>query len=256
MLELTFLIILIVVLCAILYMVLPWKEDTMEEDNDVEGFATHYLQSCPAGFKSSYNANGDVVCCDGEVMANKCLGDKQCILNGKGAEETPNCVDLLKREYAEKSATWCPPSLPNYFEDRVKKTKGCTSGQLNATMSGPSNTNQPHCMIYSDLTKNRVAKDSCYNKKLLEDTPCFGKNCTKELIQPVNTAPPLVAIGFSDSMGIHRMAYTRDSAKNYWDAVNPQWKHQGMNLDKNIMIAEVAKAYYIDKTMSKDQVDF
>ena len=141
MLHLAFLITLIALACIVWYIMLP--SDTVEEEEHQEGFETHYLSFCPSGYKSSYNADGDVVCCDGEVVGGKCLADRKCTLNGKGTGDTPNCVDLMKREYIEKAATWCPASLPNYFEDRTKDVKGCTEGGLNTTMTGPKVTTQP-----------------------------------------------------------------------------------------------------------------
>lgn len=223
---------------------------SMMGDQD-EGFETHYLQACPSGYQSSYTADGDILCCDGEVLAGKCLSDRQCVLNGKGPS---NCVELLKREYQEKSATWCPPSLPHYFEDRAKKMKGCTEGLLNNTMSGPRSTSQGQCHIYSDFATNQLQKDSCYNYKLLDAAECFGKDCKKELMQVNSNAPPLVSISFTDGMGMRRTAFTKDSLISHYQKAMPDWRSKGINLDKNIMVAEVAKAVYVDKTMSPQEV--
>ena len=257
MLERTILLTLLLVLFLAVYLVMTRKvlyNDVIQSDE--EGFESYYLSACPSGYQHSYTANGDVLCCDGQIMANKCLGDKQCILNGKGTDTLPNCIDLLKQEYLEKSATWCPASLPQYFEDREKKTKGCTSGPLNSTMNAPKTTTQPQCHVYDDFQANRMSKDSCYNVKLLDNTPCFGQHCTKELIQPIPGVPPLLVIGFTDSMGMHRMAYTRESLTNFLDVVNPKWRDQGIDLDKSINVAEVAKAFYVDKTLNQNQVQF
>lgn len=257
MLELTFLLTLIVVLFLVLYLVISSNNMYDALDNvNMEGFELQYLAACPSGYNHSYTSEGDVLCCDGQIMANKCLGDKQCILNGKGTATMPNCVDLIKQEYQEKSVTWCPSSLPQYFEDRENQTKGCTSGSLNSTLNGPKTTTQPQCRIYADFNENRAAKDSCYNVKLLDSIPCFGKNCTKDLIQPVPNAPPLIAIGFTDSMGMHRTAHPKESIANFLDVVNPTWKEKGIDLNKNINVAEVAKAFYVDKTLDQTQIQF
>lgn len=257
MLELTFLFILIGILLLAVYWFVPRDSvyDAIGSLN-AEAFETHYLASCPSGYNHSYTADGDVLCCDGQIVANKCLGDRQCILNGKGTELLPNCVDLIKQEYKEKSSTWCPSSLPQYFEDRDTKTKGCTSGPLNDTMNAPKTTTQPQCRVYADFNENRAAKDSCYNVKLLDATACFGQNCTKELIQPIPGVPPLIAIGFTDSMGMHHVAYKRESLANFLDVVNPKWRDQGINLEKSINVAEVAKAFYVDKTLNQSQIQF
>ena len=55
-------------------------------------------------------------------------------------------------------------------------------------------------------------------------------------------------------MGIVRIAYPKESLTIYLDAVNPGWREKGMDLSKNINVAEVAKAVFIDKTMSPSSV--
>ena len=50
------------------------------------------------------------------------------------------------------------------------------------------------------------------------------------------------------------MSYTRNSFERFLNATNPNWKTR-INLDKNIHVAEVAKAYYIDRTLQKDDIE-
>ena len=251
MLELTVLLVsTIIVLLAIYF----WGQSN--EPKTVENFEGYYLKSCPPGYKSFYNNDGNMICCQGDVLANKCLGDNQCTLNGPGSKEMPNCVEALLNMYKEKGKNQCPPSMPQYFEDASKNTKACTKGRLNQTLSSPQTANQPSCIIYDTWDKNRLSKNSCYNQKMLDAVQCFGNNCTKELTQPNPTAPPLVAIGFTGGDGMRRVAYTRQSLEGYLDVSNPSWRNQGMNLSKNINVAEVAKAYYVDKTMDQSAVQF
>jgi hypothetical protein len=123
-------------------------------------------------------------------------------------------------------------------------------------MTGPQKYDQPQCFIYPEFEKNMNFKNSCANQKLLDTAQCFGNNCTKELVQPISTAPPLVAIGFTDSTGMHRVAYTKQSMENFLDVSNPNWRNQGIDLSKNINSAEVAKAFYVDKTIEQSQIQF
>jgi hypothetical protein len=248
MLELTVLIIGIIILLSIVYF-------SNNKSSDIEGFDSFYLSACPSGFKSFYNNDGNIVCCDGEIVGNKCLSDNQCTLNG-GSPDMPNCVNVIRGIYAEKAKEYCSSSMPNYYEDKSKSIKGCTSGDLNETLTSPKTPNQPQCIIYNTLKENSLSKDSCYNQKQLDSIPCFGNNCTKELIQPFPGSPVLVAVGFTDTMGIHRMAYTPESLSAFLDVINPQWKNQGTDLSKNISVIPVAKAYYVDKTMSQSDVQF
>jgi hypothetical protein len=251
MLELTVLLISITIILVVLYI-----KDNANKPQIEESFENYYLSSCPSGYKTIYANDGNIVCCDGEVVANKCLSDNQCTLNGKGTPDTPNCVQAILKMYAEKGQNQCPSSMPTYFEDRAHNVKACTAGRLNDTLNSPQFPNQPACIIYDTWDKNNLSNNSCYNQKQLDMTQCFGSNCTKELSQPIPTAPPLVAIGFTDNTGMHRVAYTRQSLENFLDVSNPNWRNQGMDLSVNINVAEVAKAYYVDKTMDQSAVQF
>ena len=250
MLELTILIFIVTVAFVFLWWIASSSDVPATEE------FSNYLQSCPSGLSSFYNTDGDMICCDGEIIARKCAGNRQCILNGNGTNGLPNCVDLLKEEYNNKANNSCPASMPSYFEDNAKKTKGCTNGTLNQTMTGPKSSSQPTCIMYSDLNSNLQSIDSCHNQKSMDKAPCFGKTCSKRLIQPNKKAPPLVAVEFSDDMGITHIAYTRESFMNYLTVTQPTWKEKGIDLQKNIMVAEVAKAVYIDKTMTPAQIQF
>lgn len=251
MLELTVLLISIIIILIVIY-----RNDNTDKPHKVEPFENYYLSSCPTGYKSFYNNDGNIVCCDGEVVANKCISDNQCTLNGKGSPDMPNCVQSILSIYTEKGQSQCPSTMPTYFEDRAHNMKACTQGRLNDTLNAPRHPTQPTCIIYDSSDKNMNSKDSCYNQKQLADAQCFGNNCTKELTQPIPNAPSLVAIGFTDSTGMHRIAYTKQSMERFLDVSNPNWKNQGMVLSKNINVAEVAKAYYVDRIMDKSQVQF
>jgi hypothetical protein len=252
MLELFTLIVLILIILIVLYN----KVSIDDYIRVTENFDSYYLSGCPATYKTFYNSDGDIVCCDGEVVANRCLSDKQCTLSGKGTPDMPNCVNSILDEYKEKSKTQCTPSMSSYFEDRAKNVKGCTQGSLNNTLTGPRDVKQPTCIIYSGILDNQRNKNSCYNQKLLDKAQCFGNNCSKEVVQPIPFLPVLIAIGFTDNMGMHRVAYTRESLEVFLDATNPNWRSQGTDLSKNINVAEVAKAFYVDRTMDKNEIQF
>jgi len=251
MIELTVLLVSIVIVLFVIY---HSNKQTLTQS--VETFDNYYLSSCPSGYKSFYNSDGDMICCQGEVLANKCLGDRQCILNGTGTSSVQNCIVAILDEYSEKAKLQCPSSMMSYFEDKVGNKKGCTNGPLNSTLTSPKTFNQLTCFIYPSMEQNTNSKDSCYNQRLLDQTQCFGNNCTKEIVQPIPNGPVLIAIGFTDTMGTHRTAYTRQSMENFLNVVNPNWQNQGLDLSHNISVAEVAKAYYIDKTMAQADVQF
>jgi hypothetical protein len=229
-----------------------WKSD--EGFENLSG-RNYYLSSCPPGYKSFYGSDGTTQCCSGEIVANKCIGDLQCTL-GKGNNEMPNCVSAMIKEYTEKGKELCPLTMPTYFENIAEKKKGCTNGDWNDTLTGPQTASQPTCIIYDMLPNNELAADSCLNIKIRDEFPCFGGNCTKQMVKYVDNAPPLLLINFSDSMGIPHSAYSRDTIIRYLDVVWPEWRNKGLDVSKNIIVAEVAKKFYIDKTMSQQDIQF
>lgn len=248
MLELTVLIISILIVLLVLYFRNP--------NESVETFENYYLSACPSGFKTFYDSSGDVVCCDGDIMANKCLGDNQCTLTGPGTPDIPNCTKVILDSYLVKSKQQCTASMPQYFENKGKQIRGCISGPLNDTLDGPRHTTQPTCKIYINDMDNYTSRDSCYIQKQLDALQCFGANCTKEAVQPIPNSPLLITIGFTDNMGVHHTAYSRDSMINFLNNTNPTWREGGFNIDKNIQIADVAKAYYIDRTIQAADVQW
>lgn len=249
MIELWFLIISVILLTVYLYFY--GKKDVVLTDH--EGFEdTTFLQACPSGYKSYYKSDGNMLCCDGEIIANKCNGKRQCTLNGKGTDELPLCVTFILDDYKQKAQDQCPKAMSSYFEG--DKKKGCTHGSLNQTLTAPKTTSQPTCMIYSTEDENATKMDSCANQKEMEGFPCFGKDCKKELVQTSAETPVKLAISFTDPTGMHRTAYSRATMQRFLDVSNPKWREQGVDLSKNISVAEVAKAYYVDRTMSQDEI--
>jgi hypothetical protein len=252
MLELVVLLTLISILLIILY----YKDKKIVE-SITESFEDEWLDSCPSGYKSYYLDDGNVACCDGDLLANHCLGDSQCVLTGNGSKEMPNCINYIKQMYAKKSKEFCPLSMTNYYENRSNKTKGCTSDRLNSSLSGPISPFSPKCIIYPTQEENMNSINSCYNQKELDKFPCFGLNCKKTFTDTGTNSPPIIIVTFSDQSGMLRTAYTKTSVINYLNKRIPNWREQGIiNLDKDIRIAEVAKQYYIDRTMQKSEVDF
>lgn len=245
MLELYILATLIIIVVILLYY--------YSEEPFVVEETSYSLQSCPSGYKSFYDSNGSTNCCNGEIIANGCMGEKQCTLTGTSGP-IPNCATFLLQEYKQKGEQ-CPSSMPHYYENNGKKIKGCTSGSYNHTMDGPANPTDTMCRIYSTLEENITALDSCSNQKEMDEIACFGTNCVKTVTQNAPGQPVLITVIFTDPNGIQRSSHTRASMQRYLDHVTPDWKEKGvMDLSKNVSITEVAKAYYVDKTISNVDV--
>jgi len=256
MIELYLLVICISVLLFVIYYYDIYNDVTRE------GFdgTNYYLSSCPSGFKMNYDNDGNTICYVDEglnvsLQLLKYTKDgKQCILNGKGTENMPNCVDYILKHYQKQSMEFCSPSMSSYFENNAEKKKGCTRGELNETLTGPRFPTQPKCIIYSNDDDNQYSIDSCLNQKELEEYPCFGNNCSKKLIQFGQKTPLLLSVNFSDSQGMPHTAYSKKSCVRYLNTVWPEWSKR-INIDRMIWNAEVAKKFFIDKIISKDDID-
>jgi hypothetical protein len=250
MLELSFLVISIIIICIVLY----YKKDI--SILNVEPFDNSYLSACPSGYKTYYQTDGTAGCCNGELHGSKCLSDQKCTM-GRSTPELENCVSFILKEYKIKGKEFCPITLPSYYENSDLKIKGCTKGNLNPQLNGPATEGQAKCVIYKSSAENNNILDSCLNKRILDMYPCFGNNCSKSYIDFSGrnaSIPPLLMVSFSDTSGMHHVSYTKASAERYLDAVWPQWRQGGLNLDKNIIISEVARAFYIDKTMAQSDI--
>lgn len=244
--ELVALLLLVIVLLVCVY--------RSSQSSQSEGFETQEeriaLSACPSDMKTFYLPDGRTACCNGPVIGTRCTGEIQCTMTGDGTTGLPNCGTLLQKDYQSKSNAMCPPSMSSYFEDKARQKKGCTSGGLDADRSKPVTATQPTCWIYPTLEENLSKKDSCELHRQMEEIPCFGTQCIKRIEA---STPPLVTVQFVDKSGMYRTAYTRKSLEYYLNQTRPAWRDEGLDLDKNIMVAEVAKAYYVDKTLtSKD----
>jgi hypothetical protein len=211
------------------------------------------LSACPSEMKTFYLPDGRTACCNGPVVGSRCTGTVQCTMTGEGGKDLPNCAALLKEEYKTKSESKCPAALPMYFEDKANKKQGCTAGALNGDMTQPATASQPTCRIYPSLEENLTKADSCELHRQMEEAPCFGEQCTKSITASAN-GPPLVTLHFVDKSGMYRTAYTRKSLEYYLNQTRPKWRDEGMDLEKNLMVADVAKAYFVDRTLSANAV--
>ena len=215
-----------------------------------------YLSECPVGFKTFYAPNGDVMCCPGDVVGQQCLSDQVCTL-GAETSTIPRCIDAVKHAQEKKVKEICPPSMTAYFEDKVKKS-GCTTGPLLDNMTGPRQSSQPTCYVYATQKENDKAANSCSNLKEMEEFPCFGTDCKKTLREN-GELPQLVEVSFRDPAGVPRTSYTRASVTREMIARAARNNRQigeeeKEMLKKSTIVSEVAKAYFVDKTLQDSDV--
>jgi hypothetical protein len=209
------------------------------------------INFCPMGYTQYLNKSGDSACCDGKVSGTLCLGTPRCGFTTRSG--LPLCGQMLKNMYASASKTQCPPSMPNYFQDAKGLNAGCTSGPLNDTMTGPNPTGgQSTCKIYASQEDNLANTDSCYNQRLLEQTPCFGNDCQKSLSMQSTAGMGLVTVEFTGVDGHRHQCYTSGTYTAFLDKTQPNWRSKGtFDPAKSLRICSVAKKVYVDRTMDE-----
>ena len=225
-----------------------------------EPFEIPYVSSCPAGLHVYYDKSGDALCCDGIVSGNTCSSAPKCSMTTNGTMTdfygiVPSCVKMQQQYYTEQGALFCPPSMPHFFVG-IQGNKHCTSGNLNSAGTGPANTfGQTSCGIFDTPNEhqNQSNPNSCYNHKKLDAVKCFGEDCIKTINVSGKTGTALISVGFTDQTGIRHSTFTRDSYQEYLNRLGGSGA-SSIDLTKNIAVTEVAKAVYIDKTMSPADV--
>ena len=212
------------------------------------------ISMCPGSSKSYTAKNGDTLCCEGNPAGTDCEGKTICTLSSTGSRTHPSCAEYLKSYYATKAKQVCPRSLPNYYEDESGGAF-CTNGALNQELNAPSNRSAEKCSVGNGDMKDR---NSCEVRVALDKMPCPAPGCNKSVMGGGKEPVQFVAV-FNDSTRIPRVCYDRNSMYNYLRVVNgPDWKSKWSHLDfdNNIMFCDVAKKYYIDKTLPKNKVQF
>jgi hypothetical protein len=173
-----------VILIACLLLGMLWKgkgvyEAFTTEEKPVEGFTGSLddllISSCPANSKQFIDSNGIVLCCDGTVSDGQCAGKTICSLS-EGTQKAPTCSLWFAAYLNEKGRNSCPSTMPNYFESKDGKIKGCTSGRRNKDGSGPITQIQKSCKLYNDQKSEERETDSCTNQKMLENAKCFSRD--------------------------------------------------------------------------------
>lgn len=232
---------------------------------EIETFQNQqYLISCPPGTNSFYETNGDMLCCNGTTGENKCSTIPLCSMSSRGTDtelygRIRPCIEV-QREYYEKQAKLHCPAAMSTFYIAENQFHFCTDGPINETMNGPLNTTQASCRVYTgnedQLNFTRI--HSCHNEKTLEEYPCFGTDCTKEITLSSTTSTPLISLTYTDPDGIRHSTITKQTFANYIQALKEKGSTQlsDFDVDHNILITEVSKAVFIDKTMDKSQVQF
>ena len=227
-----------------------------ETRENIEGFSSQLpnISMCPSQSRSFVGKNGDDLCCDGNPAGTSCEGKIICTLSSTSGKDHPSCAEYLEEYYRKKGREVCIRSLPNYYED-VNGKGFCTNSRLNLELNGPTNKNADKCSVGD---RNMTNPESCDVKRALERMPCPSRNCKKIALEEGRGLPVIFQATFRDSSNITRSCYDTNSVQNFWHTIfGEEWKSKTshINPDRNIIFCEVAKKYYVDKSIDKSQVD-
>lgn len=195
-----------------------------------EGFASDSLQVrfCPSNAPVIQTSTGYTDCCDGELLDGKCKGTVICT-QSPSHDSIPTCPDYWKDYFKKKSASVCPPSITNYYEN-VKDSnadKGCSASSPVADGSAPSDPRAPRCRVYETANDNKTRMDSCHIAKLKEKVRCpvLSDAITTEVKVASNgTGYAYLYCFYTSNTGIPSFCGEDKSYIAYLDKAIPNWK--------------------------------
>jgi len=238
-------------------------QDGKNHKNTKEGFTNNTtltpqslpnITMCPAPTKSFVQKNGDTLCCDGNPAGTECEGTTVCTLSSTTSKNMPSCATYLMDLYIKRGAQLCPKTIPNYYINNSGKAL-CTVSKLNNELNGPNDLSADKCTISAGKMKD---PDSCEVKVALDKMPCPSRGCKKVANSFGANHPVVLSANFKDSMNIMHNCYDTNSAIGYLRSIfGEEWKSKlsHINIDRNIMFCNVAKKYFIDKTLTKKDID-
>lgn len=212
------------------------------------------ISMCPGISKSYVGKNGDNLCCEGNPAGTECEGKVICTLSSTSSKENPSCAAYLINLYKKKGLEFCPKTIPNYFINPRGKAF-CTASQLNNQLNGPQQTTAIKCSIGG---KGMTDSESCEVRLAIDKMSCPSAGCQKGAFAPQQGKPVVLYANFNDSAQIQHMCYDTNSVISFWRSIfGEEWKSKTshINPDRNIMFCDVAKRYFIDKTIQKKDID-
>lgn len=214
---------------------------TNPQDLDIQ------LQACPSG-TNSFSQNGDIICCDGDIVNAKCNGRTVCSVSSDTGS-VQSCVSLLRKTLREKATRFCPRTLPNYFENKTTKVSGCTDGRRNTDGTAPETTTQPKCTIYTSFTENQNKLDSCENIRQRDTFRCPGGQ-TPTLISTNPNYPVLVQCTFNSiNTPQPLICYSDKSYLDHLNVAKPDWRGS-LTKEAKLAFCSNAQRYYLDRSLN------
>ena len=225
------------------------RSSSSHSDNTIQN-----ISMCPGISKSYVGKNGDSLCCEGNPAGTECEGKIICTLSSTNSKEHQSCAAYLVDLYKKKGWELCPRSIPNYFLDPRGKAF-CTKSQLNNQLNGPQEASALKCNIGGN---GMMDPQSCEVRLALDKMPCPSPGCQKDAFLVQQGTPVIMYANFKDSAQIQHFCYDTNSLISFWRSIfGDEWKSRTshINPDRNIMFCDIAKRYFVDKTIQKKDID-
>lgn len=230
-----------------------------------EGFANEdsgsdlKVSACPSGSVSYIDDGGRTLCCGGTVSGGKCSTTPLCSLS-EVVEGVPTCSAYLDALLEDKGRSFCPKSMPQYYEnlDGKPPTRGCTSGPRTSDGKAPKDPSKPFCVAYTQESDELTQLNSCTNQSLLHSTKCFSSNIPdlQTTLIPNGGSPALVQCSYRDpSTSLLRTCFSDESLARAFDTdvakgVRAKGWREGLSAEDKLLWCSKHQKVYLDKTKS------
>ncbi len=211
-----------------------------------EGFATQSysvneldINTCPSFASEIQTAKGSTDCCQGDMIDGKCNGTTFCT-KSPAYEGVPSCVDKWRQYFKDKGANFCPPTMPNYYEDvtNTSSAKGCSAGPISNDGKMPMDGSAKQCKVYVSEEDNLSKIDSCSVEKQRAKIQCpvvNGRSPEASALLDSYSKKILFKCEYPFELGMPDRCFEKNSLYSYFDKIFPSWRSSAVvNLDPYI----------------------
>ena len=243
--TLVFLISVTVTLLVVSYFLL--KQERVEGFETSTSYSVESLEinTCPPYASEIQTAKGSTDCCQGDAVDGKCNGTTFCT-KSPAYLGVPSCVDKWRDYFKDKGMNFCPPTMPNYFEDVTNSSapKGCSEGPISTDGKMPMDNTKKQCKVYASEEDNKTWANSCYIEKLRAKVQCpvingTSPEATLYLDDRDKTKFGLIQCVYPFELGMPTFCADRSSLEQYFTRLNPNWRtDSGMSQNVNLYSCE------------------
>ncbi len=237
--TLVFLISVTVTLLVVSYFLLREEKKEGFQTSNTYSVASLEINTCPPYASEIQTAKGSTDCCQGDMVDGKCNGTTFCT-KSPAYLGVPSCIDKWREYFREKGTNFCPPTMPNYYEDILNpsSSKGCSEGPISTDGSIPTNGTAKQCKVYASEEDNKTWADSCYVEKMRAKVQCPIVNgnspqATLYLDDRDKNKFGLIQCQYPFELGMPTFCADRSSLEQYFTRLFPNWRTGRMSNDVN-----------------------